>query len=122
LLIAAFPIVVMDHLVVPAAATVRLVPRGTIATSLFGIVAGGGTWPAFVASLVVALVLGLAVWWLRLHAPTQASPRGRGLFVAWKWPRASKLPGMWLPAVPEWSRFLLWGAFGIAVFNVLTRP
>jgi hypothetical protein len=122
LLIAAFPIVVMDHLVVPAAATVRLVPRGTIATSLFGIVAGGGTWPAFVVSLAVALVLGLAVWWLRLHAPTQPSPRGGGLFVAWKWPRAWKVPGLWLPTVPEWSRFLLWGAFGIAVFNVLTRP
>ena len=122
LLIAAFPIVVMDHLVVPAAATVRLVPRGTIATSLSGIVAGGGTWPAFVVSLVVGLVLGLAVWWLRLHAPTQPSARGGGLFVAWKWPSAWKLPGVWLPAVPEWSRFLLWGAFGIAVFNVLTRP
>src|SRR3984893_16757569 len=121
-LIAAFPIVVMDHLVVPAAATVRRVPRGTIATSLFGIVAGGGTWPAFVVSLVVALVLGLAVWWRRLHAPTRPSPRGRGFFVAWKWPSAWKLPGVWLPAVPEWSRFLLWGAFGIAVFNVLTRP
>jgi N-acetyl-ornithine/N-acetyl-lysine deacetylase len=26
-----------------------------------------------------------------------------------------------LPSLPEWSRFLLWGAFGIAVFNVLTR-
>src|SRR6202521_5564441 len=122
LLIAAFPIVVMDHLVVPAAATVRLVPRGTIATSLSGFVAGGGTWPAFVVSLVVGLVLGLAVWWLRLHAPTQPSARGGGLFVAWKWPSAWKLPGVWLPAVPEWSRFLLWGAFGIAVFNVLTRP
>src|SRR5712692_5684681 len=121
-LIAAFPIVVMDHIVVPAAATVRLVPRGTVATSLFGIVAGGGTWPAFVVSLAVALVLGLAVWWLRLHAPTHPSPRGGGLFVAWKWPRAWKVPGLWLPTVPEWSRFLLWGAFGIAVFNVLTRP
>src|ERR1700736_871794 len=46
LLIAAFPMVAMGNLVVPAAATVRLVPGGTIATSPFGIVAGGGTWPA----------------------------------------------------------------------------
>jgi hypothetical protein len=121
LVIAVFPILVMDHLVVPAAATVRLVPRGTIATSLFGIVAGGGTWPAFVVSLVVALLLGLFVWWRRLHASTKLFPRGAGLFVARKSPSAWKLPGMWLPAVPEWSRFLLWGAFGIAVFNVLTR-
>jgi len=115
LLIAAFPIVVMDHLVVPAAATVRLVPRGTVATSLFGLVAGGGTWPAFVVSLAVVLGLGVAVWGLRRSARTLQSPSGGGLFAAWK------LPGVSLPSVPEWSRFLLWGAFGIAVFNVLTR-
>jgi hypothetical protein len=114
-LIAAFPIVVMDHLVVPAAATVRLVPRGTVATSPFGLVAGGGTWPAFVVSLAVVLGLGVAVWGLRLSARTLPLPRGAGHFVAWK------LPGVSLPSVPEWSRFLLWGAFGIAVFNVLTR-
>src|ERR1700674_2249677 len=115
LLIAAFPIVVMDHLVVPAAATLRLVPRGTVATSLFVLVAGGGTWPAFVVSLAVVLGLGVAVWGLRRSARTQPSPRGGGLVAAWK------LPGVSLPSVPEWSRFLLWGAFGIAVFNVLTR-
>src|SRR6202165_5384147 len=120
-LIAAFPIVVMDHLVVPAAATVRLVPRGTIATSLFGLVAGGGTWPAFVVSLVVAVGLGLGVWGLRLKAPTLPSPRKGGEFNVWKWPRAWR-PSSWLPSGPGWRRFLLWGAFGIAVFNLLTRP
>ena len=119
MLVAAFPIVLMDHLVVPAAATVRLVPRGTIATSLFGLGAGGGTWPALAVSLVVALGLGFAVWGLRLKAPTLPSSASGG----------GKRPGGWfgkrvwagLPSVPEWSRFLLWGAFGIAVFNVLTR-
>jgi len=147
LLIAAFPILVMGHLVVPAAATVRLVPGGTVASSPFGIVAGAGTWPALVASLVVAFVLALAAWRLRAAtlrspargrgksradkgggkspapkaggkspAPILPSPRAGGNFNAWK------LPGMSLPSVPEWSRFLLWGAFGIAVFNVLTRP
>jgi hypothetical protein len=147
LLIAAFPILVMAHLVVPAAATVRLVPRGTVASSPFGIIAGAGTWPALVASLVVALVLALAAWWLgaatlrspasgggksraakgggkgptpkaggKSPAPILPSPGGGGNFNPWK------LPGMSLPSVPEWSRFLLWGAFGIAVFNVLTRP
>jgi len=121
LLIAAFPIIAMDHLVVPAAATVRLVPRGTIATTPFGIVAGGGTWPALVVSLVIALVLGLAVWRLRLKAPTLPSPRGRANFGVLKLPSAWKSPSAWLPSVPDWSRFLLWGAFGIAVFNVLTR-
>jgi hypothetical protein len=120
LLIAAFPIVAMGYLVVPAAATVRLVPRGTIAISPFGIVAGGGTWPALVVSLVVALVLGLAAW--RLHAATLPSPKMEGHRVAWKWRSAWTLSSAWLPSAPDWTRFLLWGAFGIAVFNVLTRP
>src|SRR5437899_3281915 len=79
LLIGAFPIVVMGRLVVPAAATVRLVPGGTVATSPFGIVAGGRTWPALVVSLVVGLALGLATRRLRLRAPTLPSPaRGGG--------------------------------------------
>jgi hypothetical protein len=110
----------MGYLVVPAAATVRLVPRGTIAISPFGIVAGGGTWPALAVSLVVALVLGLAAW--RLHAATLPSPKKEGHRVAWKWPSAWTLSSAWLPSAPDWTRFLLWGAFGIAVFNVLTRP
>jgi hypothetical protein len=116
LLVAAFPIIAMDHLVVPAAATVRLVPRGTVATSPFGIVAGGGTWPALVVSLVVALVFGLAVWRLRLTAPALPSPASR------RGNLLGRLSGVSLPSVPDWSRYLLWGAFGIAVFNVLTRP
>jgi hypothetical protein len=116
LLVAAFPIIAMDHLVVPAAATVRLVPRGTVASSPFGIVAGGGTWPALVVSLVVALVFGLAVWRLRLTAPALPSPASR------RGNLLGRLSGVSLPSVPDWSRYLLWGAFGIAVFNVLTRP
>jgi uncharacterized membrane protein YiaA len=119
LLIAAFPVVVMDHLVVPAAATVRLVPRGTVATSLFGLVAGGGTWPAFVVSLAVVLGLGIAVWGLRLKAPSLPSPASGGGKRLRAW--FGKRVRAGLPSVPEWSRFLLWGAFGIAVFNVLTR-
>jgi hypothetical protein len=118
LLIAAFPILVMGRLVVPAAATVRLVPGGTIATSPFGIVAGRGTWPALVVSLVVALLLGLA-WWLK--APTLPSPaRGGGKTRSWFPAGGWKMPA--LPTVPTWSRFVLWGAFAIAAYNVLMRP
>jgi hypothetical protein len=109
----------MDHLVVPAAATVRLVPRGTVATSLFGLVAVGGTWPAFVVSLAVVLALGVAVWGLRLKAPSRPSPASGGGKRLRAWFGRRVRSG--LPSVPEWSRFLLWGAFGIAVFNVLTR-
>src|SRR5438132_3296119 len=114
LLIAAFPVVVMAHLVVPAAATVRLVPTGTIVASPFGIIAGGRPWPALVVSLVVVLLLGLAAWRLGLKAPTLPSLKGRGKI------KAPTLPA--LPTVPPWGRFVLWGAFAVAVYNVLTRP
>src|SRR6266567_2081470 len=122
LLIAAFPIVVMGRLVVPAAATVRLVPGSTVATSPFGIVAGGRTWPALVVSLVVGLALGLATWRLRLRVPTFPSPaRGGGKRLIESL-RGWRLPGAALPTVPTWGRFVLWGAFAVAVYNVLTRP
>src|SRR5437764_1381957 len=114
LLIAALPIVVMGRLVVPAAATVRLVPGGTVATSPFGIVAGGRAWPALVVSLVVAVVLGFAVWRLRLQAPTLAFPERGGKI------KAPTVPA--LPTMPPWGRFVLWGAFAVAVYNVLMRP
>src|SRR6266700_3281432 len=122
LLIAAFPIVVMGRLVVPAAATVRLVPGSTVATSPFGIVAGGRTWPALLVSLVVGLALGLATWRLRLRVPTFPSPaRGGGKRLIESL-RGWRLPGAALPTVPTWGRFVLWGAFAVAVYNVLTRP
>jgi hypothetical protein len=121
LLIAAFPILVMDHLIVPAAATVRLVPRGTVATSLFGIVAGGGTWPALLVSLIVALALGVAGW--RLLAPSPARARGKKAVGTRPSPaRGGEKSPLRLPTVPNWSRYLVWGAFVIAVYNVLTRP
>ena len=99
---------------VPAAATVRLVPGGTVATSPFGIVAGGRAWPALVVSLVVAVVLGFAVWRLRLKAPTLAFPKWGGKI------KAPTVPA--LPTMPPWGRFVLWGAFAVAVYNVLMRP
>jgi hypothetical protein len=122
LLVAAFPIVVMGNLVVPAAATVRLVPGGTIATSPFGLVAGGRAWPALVVSLVMALLLGLAAWRLSAPAlPFPASGGGRRSATSGGWKiRVPTLPA--LPTVPPWGRFVLWGAFALAVYNVLTRP
>ena len=121
LLIAAFPIVAMSRLVVPAAATVRLVPGGTVATSPFGIVAGGRFFPALVVSLLVGIALGVA-WWLK--APTLPSPASwGGKSPAARWGGKIKVPTLpALPTVPPWGRFVLWGAFAVAVYNVLTRP
>ncbi|MEA2669525.1 MAG: multicomponent Na+:H+ antiporter subunit, partial [Chloroflexota bacterium] len=69
LLIAAFPIIAIGTLVVPAAATVRLVPRGMIAVSPFGLVTGFGVWPALAVSVVVGIVLGLTGWRLQGRLP-----------------------------------------------------
>src|ERR1700694_2292317 len=123
LLIAACPTIAMGPFVVPAAATVRLVPSGTVVTNPFGIVATGGSWPALLVSVVMALVLGLAGWRLRRKGPTLPSPAGGGRkFRAWFPNAGGKSLRAGLPSLPEWSRFLVWGAFGYAVFNVLTRP
>jgi hypothetical protein len=93
-----------------------------VAVSPFGIVAGGGTWPALLVTVLVALVLGLAGR-LRLKVPTLPSPKGEGAWPTAGFPQgAGKFLSARLPSMPEWTRFLLWGAFGVAVFNVLTRP
>jgi hypothetical protein len=119
LLIAAFPILVIGPLVLPAAATVRQVPRGSVSGSLFGIATIDGAWPALVVSLALALLVGLGGWWLRdrlpfrlqVRAPTLPSGKGLG-----------RLPRAVLRSVPAWSHILLWGAFLAAVGIVVTRP
>jgi hypothetical protein len=128
LLIAAFPILAIAPLVVPAAATVRLVPGGTISANLFGVVTIAGTWPALVVSLVMALALGLAGWWMRFTAPTLSSPARGGLKSPGDWGREilagrEDVLSAWLPSisVPAWSRFVLWGAVAAAVIIVVTR-
>jgi hypothetical protein len=117
LLFAAFPILVVGPLVVPAAATVRLVPGGTIAAGPFGIATTAGAWPALIVSLALAVLLGLAGWWGRRRLPL--------------WPPAGR-PQLALPPrlnirnplrrAPAWSQFILWGALAAAVGIVLTRP
>jgi hypothetical protein len=125
LLIATFPILAIAPLVVPAAATARLVPGGTISASPFGLVTIAGRWPALAVSLAMALVLGLAGWWLRLDAHALPSPERGGKSPSAWFPRmGGKLQGASLPpiSVPAWSRFVLWGAVAIAVFMIVTRP
>jgi len=117
LLVAGFPVIVINTIVVPAAATVRLVPRGMIAASPLGIATGFGTFPALPLSLVVGIGLGLLGW--RLHGRLPWRPRGVGGGRAFP----SRLPGrLRLPRLPAWSHFVLWGAFAAVVGAVATRP
>jgi hypothetical protein len=118
LAIAAVPVVVIDPLVLPAAATVRAVPGGTIAASLLGIVTPDGAWPALAISLAVALALALGGWRLQRRLPLRPPERGKALSIL-------RRPGIALPGLPPvrpWSRLLLWGAFAIVAGIVVTRP
>jgi hypothetical protein len=117
LLVAAFPIIAIGTLVVPAAATVRLVPRGMIAVSPFGLATGFGVWPALAVSVVVGIVLGLAGWGIRGRLPLRPWGAGAGRRVA------SLSPGRpRLPRLPAWTRVVFWGAFAAVVGVVATRP
>ena len=117
LLIAAFPVIAIGTLVVPAAATVRLVPRGIISASLLGLATASGAWPALAVSVAVGIVLGLTVWRLRGRLPLRSPDAGGELAVASRMPA---LPGM--PTFPAWSHVVLWGAFAVVVGAVATRP
>src|SRR5438445_139608 len=77
-LVGAFPIVVIGTLVIPAAATVRLVPRGTASVSPFGLATGVGAWPALAVSAVVGLGLGFAAWRLAGGLPIRLRGTGGG--------------------------------------------
>jgi hypothetical protein len=116
-LVAAFPIIVIGTLVVPAAATVRLVPRGTISASPFGLATGLGAWPALAVSVVVGIALGLAGWRFqgRLPVRRRGTAGGRALPSLM---RARLEP----PSLPAWSQVVLWGAFAAVVGVVATRP
>jgi hypothetical protein len=117
LLVAAFPIIALGTLVVPAAGTVRQVPRGMIAVSPFGLATGSGVWPALAVSVVVGIVLGLAGWGIRGRLPLRPWGAGAGR------PFGSLSPGsLKLPRLPAWSRVALWGAFAAVVGVVATRP
>jgi hypothetical protein len=116
-LIAAFPIVAIGPLVVPAAATVRLVPRGMVSVSPFGLATGVGAWPALAVSVVVGLILGLAAWWLAGRLPLR--PRGTG--GGRRFPSLNRAR-LVMPSVPPWGHVVLWGAFVVAVGAVALRP
>jgi hypothetical protein len=84
LLIAAFPILAMDRLVVPAASTVRLVPSGTLSVNPFVINTNFGAYPALLVSLAGLLAIALMLWLVRerrvaIPTPLRGGRWGRGI-------------------------------------------
>jgi len=117
LLVAAFPVIAIGTLVVPAAATVRLVPRGMIAAGVLGLSTDFGSWPALLVSVVVGLILGLTGW--RFHRRFPFRPRTASGDAGFP----SFMPALpRLPVLPSWSHVVLWGAFAAVVGVVATRP
>ena len=122
--VAAFPIIVINPLVIPAASTVRLVPAGTVSASLLGLASNFGRWPALIACLAGWIVLVLLAWLLKPRPLSLTLPRGLH-------ERARALPGRAtsrLPPVPDlsllpgWSRFVPWAAFAVVLIIALARP
>jgi len=117
LLVAALPIIALTPLVLPAAETVRPVPGGTIVASVFGIRTIAGSWPALPVSLALAAVVGLALWRLGGYLPLRLPrPHARRRFHV-PWTILARVP-----ALPAWSRLVLWGAFFAVVGIAAARP
>ena len=116
-LIAAVPIIVMNPLALPAAGTVRPLPGGTIVANLVGIRTAAGAWPALLVSIGFAALFGLALWRLAEQLPLWLPRRQARRRVRPRW----RVPGR-LPALPGWSRLLLWGAFFVVVGVAAARP
>jgi hypothetical protein len=117
LLLAAFPIIAIGTVVVPAAATVRLVPRGMIAASPLGLSTDFGTWPALVVSVLVGLILGATGWRLQARLPIRARAAGGEPGFPSLMPALPRVP-----TLPSWSHVVLWGAFAAVVGALATRP
>jgi hypothetical protein len=122
--VAAIPIVVINPLVLPAAATVRLVPAGTVSASPLGLTSNFGRWPALIVSIAGWVVLVALGWLLRNRAAAPALP---GL-VRERWRVLTRLATVRLPPLPDlsklpvWSRFVAWAAFAVVLLVALVRP
>src|SRR5438067_2045220 len=114
---AAIPIIAMNAIVLPAAATARLVPRRPSPATPCEFATSPGAWPALLVTLTTGVLLGIAGWRLRDRLPLR---RARGI-IRWRisWP---SWPPVRPPAVPAWSRYLLWGAFLVVVAVAVARP
>jgi hypothetical protein len=111
----------MSPLVVPAAATVRLVPAGTVSSNLIFVTSSFGSWPALPVTAVVTGALSAALWVLRdarlaVTFPLRSMPR---------LPSAAELPVLLRldrRPPPAWSRVLLWATFSVVILIGIARP
>ena len=119
--IAGFPILAMNPLVLPAASTVRLVPRGTVSATPFGLTTAYGVWPALIVTLIAVAGLGTLAW---LVGPKQALLRVPAhLPQPWSWMDPVRLPRFLRarPALPFWTQLLPWVGLALVVVVASVR-
>jgi hypothetical protein len=120
LLIAAFPIMAMNPLVIPAASTVRLVPRGTVSAYPLGLTTAFGVWPALVVSVIAVLTVGI-VGWLMGPGKTLLAVTLPSLKRARAWFRFEPVRPA-LPGLPGWVRYVPWIGLLVVVGVASVRP
>lgn len=127
LLVAAFPVIVVNGLVIPTASTVRVLPAGTISATVLGLSSSLGDWPALAVSVIVLAALiaagRLGAARLRLAPVDQLAalkPVRLSIPAALQRMRprraAIRAAGRW------WTRLAIWGAFAIVLIVALSRP
>ena len=123
--IAAFPIVAINPIVLPAASTVRLVPGGSVSAGPFGLTTSVGTWPALAVSVAATILLGLALWLLRLNRIPVRPPWPEDWPARWHAGTRRRLNswvGGWPRAIgPAWPRYVPWLGFAVVVVLALAR-
>lgn len=127
LVLAAFPIIAVNVLVIPTASTVRLLPAGTISATFFGLSTTFGSWPAlpvFIATLLALTLAGrlidvaVAVRFLN-RVPSVRVPQLPSRVRAWRLVAGRSKPGA---LGGRWPRVALWSAFAVILIVALARP
>lgn len=120
-LIATFPIIAINSLVLPAASTVRLVPRGTATATPFGLTTAFGIWPALLVTLIAVAGLGALGWLMGAGQALLRVPAR--LDQPWKLDaiRMPRLPRV-RPTLPSWTQLVPWVGLALVVVVASVRP
>ncbi|HET9847873.1 MAG TPA: hypothetical protein VFR68_04875 [Candidatus Dormibacteraeota bacterium] len=116
LLIAAFPIMTINPFVIPAASTVRLVPRGTVSANPLGLTTPFGSWPALAVSLIVLVGLATIVW---LRGPSGTLVPALPRPAAGRVRLSIRIPAL---SLPLWAHYIAWAALIVVVGVASVRP